>query len=283
MAKTKRAASGAAAKKESTAVATKQANPLAAFDFGEDAGKGFENVTVADLTIPFLNILQALSPQIEDEAYPDAKTGMIFNTVKGTLIDGKVGVIFQPCFYEKLYAEFTPRDAGGGFHGTHQPNSDLVKEAIARNDGDTYGDLKTPEGNDLIETHYYYGNVFDPADMTFLGRAVIGMKSTQIKVAKGLNTITNEYAGKVPLWAWAIKLTTVKQTHDQGTSYNWHVSAPDGNNFLTTLITPQSNPEWYDAGKAFHEAMADGKLRDKVDFGNQQSGKGDAPDDEVPF
>lgn len=40
--------------------------PVVAHDYGVDAGAGFENQTSEDYAIPFIGVLQALSPQVGD-------------------------------------------------------------------------------------------------------------------------------------------------------------------------------------------------------------------------
>ena len=58
----------AVAKRKSGEVATTH-------NYGDHAGKGFQNQTQADIAMPFLNLLQAMSPEIDD--VPGAKAGMI--------------------------------------------------------------------------------------------------------------------------------------------------------------------------------------------------------------
>ena len=52
--------------------------------FEADVGSGFEEVTSSDIQIPFIRIIQALSPQLKktDPSFIDgASQGAIFNTV----------------------------------------------------------------------------------------------------------------------------------------------------------------------------------------------------------
>ena len=59
--------------------------------FGDDAAKGFDNMTQDDLALPFVRILGQLSPQVTDgdAKYIDgAKPGMIYNTVTGFICRG---------------------------------------------------------------------------------------------------------------------------------------------------------------------------------------------------
>jgi hypothetical protein len=79
------------------------------------AGKGLQNISNDDVTIPRLAIVQSGSPQRKkkDEKYIDgADEGMIFNTVTNELYKDSLEVI--PCGYRKTYVEWVPRDKGGG-------------------------------------------------------------------------------------------------------------------------------------------------------------------------
>jgi len=72
--------SQAVAQKEKTEVAVSNLSSL----LEEEAGAGLENFTTDDMQIPFIRILQALSPQLnkQDSMYiKGAEQGDIFNTV----------------------------------------------------------------------------------------------------------------------------------------------------------------------------------------------------------
>jgi hypothetical protein len=126
---------------------------LAAYDFGEDAGAGFEDMSVKEQLIPFITILQGLSPQV-DRSGPDyiegAQIGMLFETASKELYDIKInnpesGIPFIPCWREETYTEWVPRNdvtlpksgkvirggsAGNGFRGIHKPDEPAVREAM---------------------------------------------------------------------------------------------------------------------------------------------------------
>ena len=73
--------------------------------FGDDAAKGFENMTQDDMALPFVRILGQLSPQVTDgdaKYIEGAKPGNIYNTVTSELYDGKKGIKIIPCYYKKI-------------------------------------------------------------------------------------------------------------------------------------------------------------------------------------
>ena len=68
--------------------------------FEEDLNLGFEEVTSSDIQIPFLRIIQALSPQIkktDSEFIEGASQGDIFNTVTQEVYKADEGVLVVPC------------------------------------------------------------------------------------------------------------------------------------------------------------------------------------------
>ena len=88
--------------------------------FASDSGVGFEEVTSSDLQIPFIRIIQALSPQLKksDAAYlQGASQGDIFNTVTGQFWEADKGLSVLPVYYQTKYLEFVPRSHGGARQG----------------------------------------------------------------------------------------------------------------------------------------------------------------------
>lgn len=83
-----------------------------------DAGIGLENITTEDMQIPFIRIIQALSPQLQkdDSLYiKGAEQGDIFNTVTQEVYKQDEGILVVPAFFEKKFLEFALRSSGGGF------------------------------------------------------------------------------------------------------------------------------------------------------------------------
>ena len=83
-----------------TAVAPAAGGAAAVYDYGSDAGAGFENTKGSDLSIPFIQVLQSNSPQVENNNPEGAKSGMLFNSVTKEMVDGREGIVFLPCHRE---------------------------------------------------------------------------------------------------------------------------------------------------------------------------------------
>ena len=245
--------------------------------FADYAGQGFENTTADDLKIPFLGILQALSPQLEQNTA--LRAGMLFNTVSNDAFDGKVGVGFIPATTQHLFVEWKPRKEGGGFVGQHLPTSDVVKAAKAAST--EFGKYKTPAGNDLIETFYVYGIGITPDGERF--QVGLAFKSTNIKKYKAWITKASAIQIQVsvdpprriaaPLFAHRYRLVTVAEKNNKGSFYNWEINF-DGENAQAARISPKS--EDFLAAVDIKKAIDSGTAKIAV----ESQGGGDIPHEE---
>ena len=98
-------------------VATKETAIATYDDDLLSGGTGLEETTAEDFAIPFIRILQQMSPQLnkQDGRYnEEAQAGMLVNTVTNEVYDGDTGVTVVPCAYVKKYIEWIPREKGGG-------------------------------------------------------------------------------------------------------------------------------------------------------------------------
>ena len=77
-------------------------------DFSQDASDGLDNLSAADFAIPYLVILQKMSPQLDTH---DVKAGQIWNTVTEKGVDS---IHVVPCAYTRNFVEWVPREQGGG-------------------------------------------------------------------------------------------------------------------------------------------------------------------------
>ena len=186
-----------------------------------DAGVGLENITTEDMQIPFIRIIQALSPQLQkdDPLYiKGAEQGDIFNTVSQEIYKQDEGVIVVPAFFEKKFLEFQLRSSGGGF----------VRELAADDKDITMtsreGTIELlPNGNELVRTHQHLV-IAQSADGT-IAPSVLDMKKTQLKVSRRWNTLKNSArlpsGALMPIYGTAWQGTTVLEANDQGKWFNY--------------------------------------------------------------
>lgn len=229
--------------------------------YADFAGGGFENQTSEDYTIPFINILQALSPQLQEN--DDLKQGMLFNTVTGEAFPGKEGLAFIPATTSHEFVEFKPRETGGGFVGRHDVDSEVVKHA--KDSSVEFGKYATPEGNELAETFNVYGIAVLPDGCT--QQAVIAFSSSKIKKYKAWMTkaktiqimLPNGRRISAPLFAHRYRLKTATEKNSKGTFSNFDISF-DGENAAAARLLP-SDP-------LFQEALA---IKDLLDSGKARA------------
>lgn len=281
-----------AASKKSTEVAKKsEAPPPEVYDYGDHAGTGFENTKATDLSIPFINLLQSNSPEVQKSKDGSVRIGMMKNTVTGEIFNGEEGFLCVPVHYDEAWVEWVPRTKGGGFVGLHDPNSDEVTEAIKRNGGRI--PKKGADGkkiplavgdNELVETYYLYVLLLDEAGESANGFAVIAFTSTKIKPYRDALTSMFTIKGKPPIFANRLKITTDIQENESGTFGNYVIEPMNGGSWMNSLIPP--GHALLEDASSFREMVLSGLAR--ANFDQQQddgAATGDNPnaDGDEPF
>ena len=237
---------------------------------GALAGGGLEEVTSEDVQIPFLRVLQALSPQIKksDPAYiKGAEQGGIFNTVTKKFWNGDDGVIVIPTYFQKKLLEFVPRSEGGGFVGEINPKNlpKIVKEN---------GMEMLENGNELVRTAQHYVKIVH--DDGTLENAIVDMKKTQLKKSREWVSIMGMFkypkeagqnlVGKtMDSWYNMFRLTTVEESNDKGSWYTWKI----------VHEKQVDKIEYVNESKSLHTSLSSGELTALPPT--------DANESEVPF
>ena len=244
----------------STEVMKKDSGSMALF--GDDAAKGFENMTQEDMALPFVRILGQLSPQVTegDAKYIEgAKPGMIYNTVTSDCFDGKKGIKVIPCYFKKDFPEWSDRGDGPGAPvAVHLPNSPVIQ--TGKRDGSK---IRLPNGNYLEETASYY--VLVETKTGGMTPALITMKSTQLNVSKKWNSMmkTIQIAdGKggfaiPPMHGVVYNMQSVLQKNDKGSWYGWSVAQD--------RIMGQEDKALYLMAKDFNGNVSKGNVQTKAD------------------
>lgn len=253
---TRAAVSNAKPPATSTAVAERKPAAVAVYDYGEAAGTGFEDVKSSDLSIPFLQVLQSNSPQVEDDNPEGSRPGMLYNTVTRELSQL---CNFLPVHTQDAFVEWVPRNKGGGFVAVYEPADPIVVAAIGPT-GRSSGKIELPNGNELVQTHYVYGLILDDDGKASQGFAVLGFTSTKIKVYRDWRTSMYMVKGKPPIFAFRARITTVKQQNDKGTFFNFSVD-PLGKTWVDSLINPAVDGSLLDDAQEFRKLVTSGAAR----------------------
>ena len=284
----------AAATTEMTAPPETQA--LEAFDYGEDAGAGYENQDMSDRKLPMIKVLQANSPQVV-ESRGKMHAGMLYNTVTNEAMEE---LLFVAAVTDHAFLAFVPRDDGGGYRGRYPKDSKVVAAAIARNDGRAVGKLalpqpmdpntnKQPPTQELVETFEVYAITYK--DMIVEGSkssemngfAVIPFASTKIKAYRAWNTQLSMFRinGKeVPLFAHRVKLTTELETNAKGSYFVPVLSPAEGGEDLRNSLLPRTDAR-YTAAKKLHDDVLKGLAKAAYETMTQDPGQ--SAESDVPF
>tara|TARA_R110000765_G_scaffold143473_2_gene245062 strand:- start:1262 stop:1969 length:708 start_codon:yes stop_codon:yes gene_type:complete len=174
--------------------------------------RGSEGVGIDDITIPRVDVLQALSPQRKKsnaEYIEGAEEGMLFNTVTKQLYGSSF--VFVPVYFRKEYVIWKDRNQGGGFCGAF--TSEL--EAMAAMESQ---DLN-PEHHKISDTGQHFGLLVDDheSDTPKIEEAVISMSRSKMKVSRQLNTMIRMAGGD--RFERAYTVASAESTNNQGDEF----------------------------------------------------------------
>ena len=211
-------------------IKVKENNALQTVNIEQFADEGFDNVDSKSLALPFLKVLGQLSPQVtqgDSNFIPDAKAGMIYNTVTDELYDGHKGITVIPCYYKLEYIEWKDRDKGAVAPVNVYPSdSDIMTKTTRGDDGKD----RLQNGNYIEETASHYVMVVEP-DKT--STALITMKSTQRKKSKKWNSMMMSLRQqrkngkgffKPAPFTQKYLLATVLEKNNMGSWFGWEIS-----------------------------------------------------------
>ena len=281
--------------KKTTAVAKATPNAVSVpQEYQAFAGQGWDNVTAADIAIPFLNLLQDGSPQVKkssSDRIKGAEAGFFINSVSGEMYDGvEKGVIIVPVLTENKIVEWIPRTEGGrgGFVGTHPIHGDVHKRALAATGGDRRKML-TEDGNELQDTFYMYALILDSEDAiepANSGVMIAFAKSKWKPYRTGMGRInTVKGSAELPLFCNRLRLKAVPDTGADGDDYfNVDLSpivvgkATDTDNVIASRIPGTLDGQPHPlllAGQKLYEGLIGGLV--KVDYAQDagEATKGD--------
>lgn len=225
-------------KEEPRALATRPANTsVAGYNVG-NLGTGFEDFTQDDLAVPFIGILQAKSPQVEEDSgktLPGAKAGMFMNNVTNEIYSGKEGIVVVPIHRIRQFIEWIPKDDGGGLVNIYEPEAEEVQAVLKAAGRKVFGKLPIGDGNELAETYSVFALQLLPGGFT--RRVVLSFASSQIgqykkwmTMAREIQVINDEALGPQtpPLWSHKYRLTTFYHQKKNQSWYKWNPSFDGG-------------------------------------------------------
>lgn len=251
--------------KKENAVAVKESGAVAlgAINFAEDAGMGMEGADKSSYAIPFITLLQGLSPQIE--TVDGAKPGLFINTITNELYSE---VMVVPCFYQRRFIRWAPRSSGGGYKGEFNPiEVETLKLPGVKIINGIYM-MDVPEGANAFDAKGLplYDHLQDTRNHFVLAKsktgawqpALISMSSTQVKKSKRwMSRIQGvemrDVSGKPftpPSFSHVYRLKALKEENSKGSWWGIDVD----------LVEPVQDTDLYARAKDFHTQVASGAV-----------------------
>jgi len=290
---TNKEASMAAAKKTAETAATQMekagVSPTGISRYGEYGTKtGFEGVTKEDLKTPFIKVLQPMSPEITNSEVEGAKPGMFYNTASGQLIPMEQGIVVVPLGKKHHFVEWRPREQGGGFVGTHEPNSAAVLQA-QKAAGNKVGKLSIPSAdnktqNELIESHDVFCLILSDDGKTTQGDcAIFAFTSTKIGAVKNWWTKMYMVKPRQPMFTFRVKITGFKDPRtNKGVFFNVKTEAfPVAGDLKLSSIDPETEKDLLDSAYAMFQAFDSGDM--KGDYSKMDGTEAAGGGEDVPF
>lgn len=206
-----------------------QASNVQQFDWSKSESTGFEHVRPEDMGIPFLMILQAMSPEV-NKADPEyqmfkiegaAAGDIIVNTTKEIVYDddGDSTMDFVPFSFIRKWVEW--KADRGGFVKQHDDMS-----ILAQTKKDEKGRDVLANGNTIVTTAYFGGYLLREGKEPL--RCIISMTSTQLKKSRywiNMATSMKQNGRTLPLFSHIYSLSTTPESNEKGSWYGWKIES----------------------------------------------------------
>ena len=240
-----------ATKKTSTAITKAKPSAVAAplLDFSADAGAGMEGADKDSFAIPFITVLQGLSPQLE--TIDGAKPGLLLNTITNELY---TDILVVPCAFQRRFVRWAPREAGGGYKGDYSPidieTGKIPSVPNEKGQPTIDGDLLKDTRNHFVLVQNASSGEWKPA--------LISLSSTQIRKSKRWMSLIQgiemrDANGKPftpPSFSHIYRIKTVKEENNQGSWWGVEIH-------LHGAVT---DADLYAKAKAFHASVSAGDV-----------------------
>lgn len=279
-------------------------------DLAQYGEENREVMTRDDMSIPFLTILQSLSPQVtkgQPEFIKGANVSDVFNTVTRELFPTQddndkpiVGLRVVSLAYKSSYIEWVTRANGGGFVNEYDvATGEEIMKHTQKNDnkhdiiqqGAPYGACP---GNQLSFTHTHFVAVIKE-DGSF-EPAILSCASTQLKPSRDWNALIDRFrlpdGRRAPRFFGVWSVTTEGRSNDSGSWYVWRFEKDSD---IVTLLGDKA-AEFVGFAKEFiegvktgaveadHSKSAEGTVSENPSVAGEGAGAGGGEEDgEIPF
>lgn len=261
--------------------------------YADYAGCGFENQTVADVSVPFLILIQDKADAIKEFPQLNLKPGDIFNPALEKVYPADEGIVVVPVYTEHHFVEWVPRKQGGGFVSLHHPHDPLIREVTS---SQPFGKYKTPQrtdpatgeiipgGNELNETFYVYclDDEFNVCMIAFSSTKIKKYKQWMTK-ARGIQlTASDGRRVSAPLFSHRYRIMSFDDRNAEGGFKNLNVTfdSPHGAQGARLDV----NDPLFTAAVEYHKTIVEGRA--KADYAGAASGGSSSQNSEesdMPF
>ena len=204
--------------------------------------RGNEGVSMSDMTVPRISIIQDLSPQWKknkDEYIEGAEVKMAFNTATQELYGEHLFVI--PVMFRKEWVIWKDIDSGGGFRGSF-PDAQSAQAELAK--------LEDRADCEIVDTHQHFVMVVNEDKWQ---QAVVSMSKSQCKPSRQWNTMIQSVGGD--RFERMYRLDVVDAQNAAGQDYyNWKPS-------MVGFVTEDQ----FKAAERMYEAVKSGAMDVKRD------------------
>lgn len=189
-----------------TAVGTvEKADSLPIPDYIKNSGtaRGSENVGTKDITIPRIEVAQALSKCLKesDPGHIDgAKQGHLYNSVTRNLYGSSAVIV--PIMFKREYLIWKNRQKGGGFRGAFDTEEAALRAKKLLDDG---------ADCEVQETHQQFVLVVDNKR---IDEAVISMSRSKLKASRNFNSLVRMNGGD--RFSRSYRVGSVAESNDKG-------------------------------------------------------------------
>lgn len=275
--------------KSEVALVGKNNLPAPVATMREESRQGLENIGQEDMAIPFLKILEKLSPEV-DKQKPDrfidgAEAGDIWDSVNEILYKQEDGLYVIPLTYKKEDIEWRLRSAGGGLVRIYPTSENILAKTKKSADGKR--DMLMDD-TEILRTHQHLVIVVTKDGGQY--PAIIAMTKSRMKDSKawnsklaGLKFEDKDGSYTPPSFGTIWHITTKGKSNDQGSWSVWdikfHGPVDDGEIYQTAKLTR-------DAGLSGAIEVKYEDLQDTSPKGvneNQKPNSDDSPQGEPPF
>ena len=218
--------------------------------YGGLAGAGLEGADRESYALPFILVLQKMSPQLDrnhSQFVKGAKEGDFYNTASGEVYDGEEGILVAPVSFKRSFTAWTIREKGGGFRGEHMPSDPIVMTTVQ---DEKNRNILPDRQTQLVDTRLHAVILITESKAI---PALMSLTSTQLKKSKKWVSAMSEKQStdNLPTLAHAYTIKTIPEKNDKGSWMGLQID----------YAAPVADQEHIDAGVAFYKALQSGQAK----------------------